>query len=38
MSRLSVAIHVEAEPDAIKHQTLVAGDFSATATLEASYP
>lgn len=30
--------YVEAEPDAIKNQTLVAGDFSATATLEASYP
>lgn len=30
--------YVQAEPDAIKDKTLVAGDLSATATFEISYP
>ncbi|MCG3100569.1 fimbrial protein [Enterobacter sp. DRP3] len=29
---------VEAEPDAIKNQSLIAGEFSATATLDVRYP
>lgn len=29
---------IEAEPDAIKNQSLIAGEFSATATLDVRYP
>ncbi|HDX4051638.1 TPA: fimbrial protein [Enterobacter soli] len=38
VTEIHLQAFVEAEPDAIKNQTLVAGDFSATATINASYP
>lgn len=38
VTEIHLQAFVEAEPDAIKNQTLVAGDFSATATINVSYP
>lgn len=37
-TRIALQAFVEAVPEAIKNQSLVSGDFSATATLEATYP
>lgn len=38
LTEIHLQTFVEAEPDAIKNQTLIAGDFSATATINVSYP
>jgi type 1 fimbria pilin len=38
LTEIHLQAFVEAEPDAIKNQTLIAGEFSATATISASYP
>ncbi|MEI9482397.1 fimbrial protein [Enterobacter cancerogenus] len=37
-TQIALQAYVEAEPEAIKNQSLVPGEFSATATIDAEYP